>query len=82
MVKLISPVAAKMRFIILLAFFVASSKCHANAQDIIDSLQNGNMKCHFQGSKAHNISKEHFSTKTSYFSVQNEETNEIKIEGK
>jgi hypothetical protein len=53
----------------------------SNGEEIIDSLQNGNMKCYFQGSNAHNNLNEHFSTKTSYFSVQNEDTAEITIDG-
>ena len=71
-----------MRFIFISIFLVFSFQSQSNGEEIIDSLQNGNMKCYFHGSYAHNNSNEHFSTKTSYFSVQNEDTDEITIDGK
>ena len=60
--------------------FVIQNQC--NGEQIIDSLQNGSMQCSFDGPYTHNNSHEHYSTKTSYFSVQNEDTKEIQIEGR
>ena len=69
----------KRSFILIFLAFLFQNQ--SNGEEIIDSLQNGNMKCFFHDSYAHNNSNEHFSTKTSYFSVQNENTDEITIEG-
>ena len=70
-----------MRRIFISVFFAVLFSNQSTGEEIIDSLQNGNMNCYFQGPNAHNNSNKHFSTKTSYFSVQNEDTQEITIKG-
>ena len=70
-----------MRRIFISVFLAVLCSNPSNGEEIVDSLQNGNMKCYFQGPNAHNNSNKHFSTKTSYFSVQNEDTQEITIDG-
>ena len=69
------------KFISAMLLFFSSIKNQTRGEQIIESLQNGNMKCYLEGPYSKNISHTHFSTKTSYFDVQNEDTEEIKIEG-
>ena len=57
-------------------------KTQSNAENILRSITNDNIKYGLQANPyAHNNSNEYFSTKTSYFTVQNDDTAEIQIEG-
>ena len=60
--------------LVLLLLHVEKVSC----ETLLKSLKNGNLQCYFNDTEQY----EYFSTKTSYFNVNNNDTSEIKIPGK